>query len=355
MNRYALWRIAACFVVMLSATVACGRKTDPYIPESPRPEAIKNIVAVTRDAVAYLTWPIPDRNVEGKNMNPADVIRFRIYRSEYERDHKKGRYRLYTDIDMSSPAPATVRNNVVSWSDMSLRYGQTYGYRIRALTARGGVSQQSAEVLVTPVVPLAVPQGFVAFGADGFNQLTWEPVTTWLDGSPATGFIGYNIYRGTEKVLYDKTPLNNEPLKTPSYKDTKVVNGHPYYYVIRSVTSQTTPWNESPDSEEISATPRKLTPPTQPTGLTVIAGVSRVFLTWDENAEHDIAGYNVYRSTKTGRDYERLNDKLLTRTTFSDESVKIGVTYYYAVTAVDQSGNESAYTAEKKVHIDSIR
>lgn len=347
-------RIAASLFLMLAVTVACGRKTDPIIPDSPRPEAVKDIKAETRDAVAYLSWPIPIRNVEGRSMSTGDIVQFRIYRAELGRDNKMGRYRQYADIDMSNPAPATVVNDIVTWSDEHLKYGQTYGYRIRALSARGGISNQSDEIRLVPILPLDIPRNVVAVGVDKYVNLTWEPVKTWFDGKPAEGFVGYNIYRGTDKGRYEVAPLNKEPLMNTAYKDTAVVNNHTYYYIVRSVANPVPPRNESPDSAETSATPRDLTPPNRPTGLTVVAGVKRVFLTWNENKEADLAGYYVYRSTRSRKDYKRLTDKIIDRTTFSDTKVVSDVTYYYVVTAVDQAGNESEPSVEKKAYVEKF-
>jgi fibronectin type 3 domain-containing protein len=194
-----------------------------------------------------------------------------------------------------------------------------------------------------------------AEGGDSYNLLAWDPVTTRADGSKYEGFVGYNVYRGTEKGWYDEMPLNKEPLRTNTYKDTAVVNNKTYYYTVRAVDSPIPPWKESLDSPEASSTSRDLTPPDKPKGLTVVPGVGRIFLTWNENKERDLAGYHVYRSTKSGRDYQRLTDKPINRTTFSDETVRPGILYYYAVTAVDVSGNESAMSKEQKAYAEKLR
>ena len=58
----------------------------------------------------------------------------------------------------------------------------------------------------------------------------------------------------------------------------------------------------------------------------------------------DIAGYNIYRSTDPDlpkQNWTKLNQTLLTRTTYQDEKVESGKTYYYYVTAVDKAGNVS--------------
>jgi fibronectin type 3 domain-containing protein len=83
--------------------------------------------------------------------------------------------------------------------------------------------------------------------------------------------------------------------------------------------------------------------------------VNRAFLTWNENKEQDLAGYYVYRSTRSGRDYERITSKPLMRSTFSDQTVKGGNTYYYMITAVDQAGNESAGSGEKAEDIERFK
>ena len=347
--------VAVCLVLVLSGTGACGRKTQPLVPDSPRPEAVRDIKVLTRDVVAYLSWPLPTRNVEGKDLAPSDIQGFRVYRAEIVQDQKKVRYSQIAEINLADLPPASMHNGMVYWSDDQLRYGQIYSYRVRAVSTRGGISPLSEEVRVVPLRSLAVPKGVAAQGGDSSVVLSWEPVTTRMDGSQYDGFVGYNVYRGTEKGRYEEAPMNKEPIRTSSFTDTTARNNRTYYYIVRSVDSPVLPWKESLDSDEVSATPRDMTPPGRPTGLTVVPGVNRAFLTWNENKERDLAGYYVYRSTRSGRDYERITSKLLLRTTFSDTTVKSNNTYYYKITAVDQSGNESAGSIEKKAYIEQLR
>lgn len=347
--------LAAASVLLLVAVISCGRKTDPITPDSPRPAPVTGIKVAVRDAVAYLSWPVPVKNVEGKALDPAEIRSFRVYRAEVSRDRKRPLYRQVDEISLANPAPAEVRDGKVSWSDSGLQYGKVYVYRVRAYSMRGGVSGYSDEVRAAPLLSLSPPKNLAAESGDTVVTLMWDAVTTKSDGSLYQGFVGYVIYRGTGPGKYDEVPLNKEPLTAVMYRDTAVVNGKQYYYRVRTVDSPVKPWQESLDSLEVSATPRDMTPPEPPTNITVVPGIGRVFLTWSENKESDLAGYHVYRSVKSGAGYERLTARPLHRSTFSDETVKQGATYYYYITAVDKSGNESRRSKEQKTYTEKIR
>jgi fibronectin type 3 domain-containing protein len=92
--------------------------------------------------------------------------------------------------------------------------------------------------------------------------------------------------------------------------------------------------------------PPDTTPPAAPTGLSAAAGDATVSLDWNDNGEGDLDGYNVYRSTTSGSGYSQLNGSLLSSSDYTDNSVSNGTTYYYVVTAVDTSTNESGYSGE---------
>jgi glycosidase len=87
-----------------------------------------------------------------------------------------------------------------------------------------------------------------------------------------------------------------------------------------------------------------LTPPEPPAALSAAASDGSVTLTWD--GVPGVAGYTVYRSPVTGGGYTRLNATPLTGTTYTDDAVVNGRQVYYAITAVDGAGNESARSNE---------
>jgi hypothetical protein len=75
-----------------------------------------------------------------------------------------------------------------------------------------------------------------------------------------------------------------------------------------------------------------------------------VSLSWDASTSQ-VVGYNVYRSTKSGGQYSRINPTLESGTVYTDTSVVGGQTYYYVTTAVNASGVESSYSKQVQAAI----
>jgi uncharacterized membrane protein len=71
--------------------------------------------------------------------------------------------------------------------------------------------------------------------------------------------------------------------------------------------------------------------------------VGQVTLAWTASVS-PVVGYNAYRATQPTGPYTLLNTGLITGTTYLDQTVQSGVTYYYATTAVNAQGVESAYS-----------
>ena len=76
------------------------------------------------------------------------------------------------------------------------------------------------------------------------------------------------------------------------------------------------------------------------------AGTHDVILSWTASTTAGVVGYNVYRGTTSGGESATpLNSSPINGTTYSDETVQAGQTYYYVVTAVaSDDGTQSAYS-----------
>ena len=75
-----------------------------------------------------------------------------------------------------------------------------------------------------------------------------------------------------------------------------------------------------------------------------------VSLTWSETSS-GVTGYNVYSSTQPSGPYSRLNNAPVSSMAYTDNTVQSGQTYYYCVTALDSSGDESGYSTDVSVTI----
>ena len=75
-------------------------------------------------------------------------------------------------------------------------------------------------------------------------------------------------------------------------------------------------------------------------------------LNWHPSAS-TVVGYNIYRGTQTGGPHTKLNASPVSATTYTDNSVLAGQTYFYVVTAVDSSNVESVHSNEVSATIPS--
>lgn len=69
-----------------------------------------------------------------------------------------------------------------------------------------------------------------------------------------------------------------------------------------------------------------------------------VTLSWAASTSSNVTGYNVYRGSVSGGPYSKINSSLVSALNYTDSSVQGGTTYYYVVTAVDNTGMESSYS-----------
>ncbi|MGA9979746.1 MAG: hypothetical protein WBQ08_14075 [Candidatus Sulfotelmatobacter sp.] len=147
----------------------------------------------------------------------------------------------------------------LSLTDPSIEWEQTYYYHAEAVTVIAGdesadhkkieiEGDDSAEVKVfahdvfPPAVPAELQAVFSGPGQSPAIDLVWAPVTD-MD------LAGYNVYRREAGGMAVK--LNGDPVKTPAYRDPRVVAGKSYLYAVSAVDVR---GNESARSEEAGET-----------------------------------------------------------------------------------------------------
>ena len=99
------------------------------------------------------------------------------------------------------------------------------------------------------------------------------------------------------------------------------------------------------DDDHVS--PRDVTPPAAPRGLYSVTGNQQVTLHWLANTEGDVSGYRIYEASCADGPscpYNRVGTT--TGVTFVVNGLANGDTRYFAVAAVDNSGNESDLSYE---------
>jgi hypothetical protein len=105
--------------------------------------------------------------------------------------------------------------------------------------------------------------------------------------------------------------------------------------------------NNSSPSVIPPTAPIDVTPPAAPRGVFSVTGDGGVTLHWLANTEFDVAGYRVYEADcPNGPSCPYLRVGSTGATTFVVGPLSNGVTKFFAVAAVDQSGNESDLSYE---------
>ncbi|MGH7262485.1 MAG: fibronectin type III domain-containing protein [Candidatus Rokuibacteriota bacterium] len=348
--------LAAVVIGVTSAgTVGCGKTGPPVAPERRLPVAVSDLSAVIEENALVLTWTNPGVRVDGSRLK--DLTMIRIYRREETGDGEPkaamlswGKVVGYDEIKairLADPAPAKVEASRVTWTDPAkLTLGRRYVYVVTAVDSIGRLSAPSSRLVVTFLAAPRPPVGLTARAGEGQVRLEWSPPALLVDGSAVTGPLSYELLRGAsaDGPFGAVTPGS---ISSPGFTDRGLANEQTYYYAVRAVRSEAGLRALSDRSTVVAATPVKLTPPPPPTNLVAVPSAGAVRLVWDASPESDVAGYVVYRAVAPGADWVRLTPTLITRTTYSDQTVERGKTYSYVVTAVDRARrpNESARSA----------
>ena len=165
----------------------------------------------------------------------------------------------------------------------------------------------------------------------GNSATSGKPMLTW---DAVDGATSYRVYRATSQ---NGTYSLLGTVTATSYTNTGAKAGTTYYYRVKAVNDAgLSPYSNTVSGQNKAVTPKPAAPVVK-IGNSATSG--KPMLTWD--AVDGATSYRVYRATSQNGPYRLLGS--VTTTTYVNTGAKDGVTYYYMVTAVNDSG-ESAFS-----------
>lgn len=190
------------------------------------------------------------------------------------------------------------------------------------------VTQAATATLASLAVAPLAPDSLVL--ADCGNGTSLR--ASWSHGSEPD-LAGYKLLWGTVSTIYtDSISIGC----TTAFRIDGLTPGTRYYATIVALDSM---GHESGPAAEDSATPSLI--PQPPSGVACWPFSFGNAVVWRRSLELDIAGYNIYRSTRSDTGFQRLNSSSLSDTGYRDSSLLSDTMYYYRITAVDSASNES--------------
>lgn len=346
---------SVCLILLVAGLAGCGKRRPPQPPIERVQQRTEALSGVQRGNQVLLSWPAPLRNAP--NSSVQSIRRIDVYRLA---ENPKARLALTEEeFAARSTLIGSVTYDQIKNASGELTYTDVLElggeparlrYAVRYVNESGQRAAFSNFLLIEPAARIARPPTLLNTGKEisetGIN-LSWDPPAANIDDSTPVNLLGYNVYRLDEKQPeVSPTALNSTLIETTNFVDRTFKFGEKYRYSVRSVSLGTEGAQvESLNSNILQVSPIDKFAPSIPGPVTLNAAPGRISIFFPANPETDVAGYDIYRSTDANlpRDkWIKLNSELMTKTTFLDNNVETGKTYYYFVTATDHSGNVSA-------------
>ena len=345
-----------------AAMTACANPGPPLPPSLELPKPVTDLHATRKGDKVYLGWSVPSLTVDQQSVRHMGPTRVCRAVATQIKDCGNGVGEISPlQFPVSPPAkkkskekPPKVEASFTDTLPASIPQSDpsaVISYAVSVYNSHdrsGGLSNQ-VQVPAAPALP--PPEDFEARVTAAGVLLTWRMVAA----PPPTLGLGYviRIYRRPADGKQDAI-AGEVPLDATSFDDHGFEWEKSYLYRATVVTMIAQPGKgelglEGEDTLPVTVFAHDIFPPEVPSGLQAVAtGVGQqpgIDLVWAPETEPDLAGYNIYRHQEGGQPVKINSDPVKTPS-FRDTNVVSGHTYYYAVSAVDVRGNESARSEE---------
>jgi hypothetical protein len=353
---FAPLRLCAILLLVVVVFSGCGKRRPPLPPVERVLQRTELLSGAQQGNEVILSWPAPQRNAPDASVQ--SIRRIDVYRLA----EKPGAPLALTEEEFAARSTLVgsvtfeqiqTAGDTLTYRDVLELAGQPtrLRYALRYVNASGQRAAFSNFLTIEPAARIAQAPALAPDPklTEDSITLTWQAPTANIDGSTPVNLLGYNVYRMDESQSdANQVPINSALVSGNQYSDKNFRFGNNYRYIVRAVSLGTGGGEvESLNSNPVDVAARDIFAPAPPERPSIAPDPSfgRLAIFFAANKETDIAGYNLYRSTDPNLpkdQWTKLNPSLLTRTTYQDERVESGKTYYYYVTAVDTAGNVSS-------------
>jgi hypothetical protein len=358
-------KIVSCFFLFLALIFClfCGKK-GPILPPLVRaPQKAVNVKAYQRGSRIVFIWSNPTAYIDGSPIE--GISKVEIWRlvedikpKKKEEQKAKGisQEKFRNDALLLHSFEAEKFSEYMIKEDAAVPvFTYLYDIKIEDITNKkyifgfliydhkGKKSEFSDLVTVAPKILTLPPQNISALVHKDKIEVSWTPPDKNIDQTPAVSIKGYNIYRFEKDEEIVK--LNSALIKETKYEDRSFSFGVTYNYFVRSAADDVFPYSESDNSENKEILAKDTFPPSVPKGLIAVAGREFIALRWDPLSEGDLRGYKVWRKAEGEKEFTLLTSDPIQETMYTDSTVKERKKYHYAVSGIDESGNESELSA----------
>ena len=313
----------------LAAATGCGYVGAPLPPALNIPERVALVNAAQHGDQLVVGFLITGKTTDGLVLHSLRAIELRAGPPAASMDLWAQRARQIP-VDPPRIEGWELKAPIGGWENRNI----VVAVRAVGPTGRPGAWSEPLTVHVVPApsapVLAAVP------GPDGV-------VLSWPRGSAPAG-TKWRIYRQRKG---EEQPVAIADAPEPQWVDPVTEENAELTYQVQALQPAGKGLAESERSKAVAVTYKDVFPPAAPSGLTAIAGVASVELTWEPNHEPDLRGYQVYRAEASGA-LAKLG-AVTGEVTFSDSKIEHAKRYVYAISAVDKQGNESKLSAVVEV------
>jgi hypothetical protein len=369
-----LRRIASAGTVAASLlATGCGTPGAPLPPSLNLPNPVGDLAAVRTGNQVALTWTMPKKSTDKLLLKgKISVIICRKDETEVcaavpgELELAPAAQGAFTDTLPATLAEGTPRE-LTYFVELNNRNGRSAGLSNAAIILAGEAPAQvtglTAQVRKDGVVLSWTSDPAMRGPASCAIRLHRKLLTPQpaKKQKPQSGLLAPQTEPVEQSLLVDSTSNPDRAL------DSSIRFGESYEYraqrVARVTVGDQTLELAGPISDPVRVEALDIFLPAVPTGLAAVANPAdpsanppatpSIDLSWQPVTDSDLAGYAVYRR-EAATEWRRISPAAsVVGPAFHDPQVESGHTYVYAVTAIDQSGHESARSAEAQETVPS--